>query len=132
MISDTDSSAKSVKDESNSVHDISKKSKKKSDRDTKGAKKEEEDEHLDRRKKKDKDKEEKKKGKVKDKSGAAGALHFTAGAEPIPVSQEGDFEGDLPTEVFVEVGKHMTLLYTIVSGRKLRRNLPPRSLCRGR
>ena len=101
VISDSDSSAKSVKDESNSVHDISKKNKKKTDRDTKGAKKEEdEDDHADRRKKRDKEKDEKKKGKGKDKPGP---MHFTASAEPVAISQEGDFEGELPEEVFAEV-----------------------------
>ena len=107
MISDTDSSAKSVKDEPSSVHD--KKNKKKSDRDTKNVKKEEEeDDHGDRRKKRDKDREEKKKGKGKDKPGP---MHFTASAEPVAISQEGDFEGDLPEEIFVEV--RVLLLETV-------------------
>ena len=96
MISDSDSSAKSVKDDSNSVQN--KKKKKKSDIDTKDVKKEDDEDEHDRKKKKEKERE--KKGKGKDK---AGPMHFTASSEPVAISQEGDFEGELPEEVFVEV-----------------------------
>ena len=96
MISDSDSSAKSAKDNS-SVQD--KKNKKKGDRDTKNVRKDTVEDEHDRKKKKDRDKEDRKKGKGK---GKAGPMHFTASAEPVAIS-EGDFEQELPEEVFVEV-----------------------------
>ncbi|KAL3867259.1 hypothetical protein ACJMK2_044474 [Sinanodonta woodiana] len=101
--SDTDSSVKSIKEETNdSFPENSKKQKKKSEKEGKKEDKDEK-EHDD---KKDKKKEDKKKKKVSKKDGA-GPMHFTANAEPVAISAEGDFEGELPKEVFVECKEKM-------------------------
>ncbi|KAK3096752.1 hypothetical protein FSP39_002924 [Pinctada imbricata] len=48
-----------------------------------------------------------KKKKGSKKRAADGAMHFTAGAGPVPVASEIDFDGELPKEVFVKCKEMM-------------------------
>ncbi|XP_045216418.2 chromodomain-helicase-DNA-binding protein 1-like isoform X4 [Mercenaria mercenaria] len=109
---DSDSSAKSAHDNNTSVPDSSKKLGKKTDKSDKDAKKSDTDHHehhhhhhhhrhrTDKKKKKDD-------RKKKPKENKAGPMHFTASAEPVAISQDGEFDGELPEEVFVECKEKM-------------------------
>ncbi|XP_060556044.1 chromodomain-helicase-DNA-binding protein 1-like isoform X5 [Ruditapes philippinarum] len=111
---DSDSSGKSVNDTNTSFPETSKKLGKKVDKSDRDAKKSESDHHdhhhhhhhhhhhrNDKKKKKRDDK------KKKTKESKAGPMHFTASAEPVAISQDGEFDGELPEEVFVECKEKM-------------------------
>jgi len=110
IIDDSDSSGKSVNESNLSVPE--KKSNKKAEKSEKNdSKKADPDNHeqshhhhhhhkTEKDKKKKKVDEKKKKGKAEKK---AGPMHFTANNEPVAISQDGEFEGELPEEVFKEV-----------------------------
>ncbi|XP_052277549.1 chromodomain-helicase-DNA-binding protein 1-like isoform X3 [Dreissena polymorpha] len=105
---DSDSSAKSANDTNVTIESISKKYSKKPDNktDAKDGKKSGEgdhDHHHHHHHHGKKKKEKRKKGK--DKKG--GPMHFTAINEPVAISQDGEFEGELPEDVFKECKEKM-------------------------
>jgi len=105
-IDDSDSSAKSATDTHTVTDSSNKKTNKKTEKVDKDNKKSEDHEHHHhhhhhhhhKTDKKKKERDKKKKGKDK-----AGPMHFTAINEPVAISQDGEFDGELPEEVFREV-----------------------------
>ena len=100
-IDDSDSSGKSAGD-TNNLPETSgaKKNKKKSDKSDSKTKVDEDHHHHHHHTKKERKKKEDKKKKNSQKGGP---MHFTASAEPVDISQDGEFDGELPVQVFTEV-----------------------------
>ncbi|XP_052793171.1 chromodomain-helicase-DNA-binding protein 1-like isoform X2 [Mya arenaria] len=110
-VDDSDSSAKSANDTNQTApdHTGTQKSHKKADKSDKDTSKKSDDHdhhhhhhHHNKQEKRKKEKEKKKKMKEK-----AGPMHFTAINEPVAISQDGEFDGELPEEVFKECKERM-------------------------
>ena len=102
---DSDSSVKSTNDTNANVQEsASKKTKRKVEKEKETSVKksvvELEETHHHHKEDKRRKKKDRKEKKGKD---AKGPMHFTASSEPVAISQEGEFDGNLPAEVFAEV-----------------------------